>query len=187
MSQFEFITIAISIVMALGVSRLLDVLAPSLRPPRRSWIHVGWVVQRLLTHVIWWWGIWFLRDTAWTLPLFAFQLVGPVILYLQATALATPSSDAPMSWESRFFEIRVPFFLGNIALVLLSLATSSLYPTGPGTPVTPVLAPLLILGALHAAGIATRDPRAHLVIVALALVVQLLGLGSAVVNLVTPT
>jgi hypothetical protein len=182
-SHFEFITVAISIVLALGVSRLLDVLPLALRSPQRSWIHAGWVVQKFFNHVIWWWGIWLLHQTVWNLALFVLQLVGPVILYLQASALARPSDRLPTSWEARFFEIRVPFFLGNIALVLLTLANSSIFATSQAVP----LVPLLTLGALGVAGLATRSIQVHAAIVGLALLVQLVGLGSAAYRLAEGT
>ncbi|MBW2496917.1 MAG: hypothetical protein JRF61_06550 [Deltaproteobacteria bacterium] len=177
MNQFEFITVAISIVMALGVSRLLDALGPALRPGSRSWIHVGWIAQKFFNHVLWWWTIWYIRDAEWNLGLFVFELVGPVILYLQAAALAAPSEQSPLSWQDRFFEIRVPFFLGNLALVVITLsAPSALFDTAQDVPT----APLVFLGALAIAGLATRNIRAHMLIVAVALGVQFVALGSAV-------
>jgi len=178
-TQFEFVLVAISIVMALGVSRLLDVVGPALRRDRRSWIHVGWVVQKFFNHVLWWWSLWLGRESRWNLPLYLFGFGGPVVLYLQAPALATPSEDAPMSWQQRFFEIRVPFFVGNIVLVAITLVAQAA--VGGFSAVIP---PVLLLGLLAIVGLATTDIRVHAVIVILALTVQGVGLGGAL--LVTP-
>jgi hypothetical protein len=173
-TQFEFVLIAISIVMALGVSRLLDVLGPALRPDRRSWIHVGWVVQKFFNHILWWWSLWLARDAQWNLALYLFGFAGPIVLYLQASALATPSEDAPMSWQQRFFEIRVLFFLGNLGLVAIILAAEATFDG-----LSAARAPILLLGLCAIVGLATRDVRVHAGLVALALLVQALGLGGA--------
>jgi hypothetical protein len=174
MSQFEFITVAVSIVMALGVSRILDVIAPALRSPQRSWIHIGWVTQKFFNHVFWWWSLWSLRNLEWNLGFFVVELIAPVILYLQATALATPSKVNPDGWETRFFEIRVPFFLGNVGIVLTSFVIASF----GGLPNAPHVL-TAILGALALAGLATRQRLAHHLIVGAALLVQLVGFGRA--------
>jgi len=182
MSQFEFISVAVSMVMALGVSRLLDVIAPALRPLRRSWIHVGWVVQKFFNHVFLWWALWIARDSEWNLAYFVANLASPTILYLQAAALATPSEASPNSWEDRFFEIRVPFFLGNLGIVLVTLILSQLVEAP-----TESLVVLAILGGLSAAGLATRNVFIHHVIVGAALLLQLLGVGAALFELSSPS
>jgi len=181
-TQFEFITVAISIVLALGVSRLLDVFGPALRPDQRSWIHFGWVVHKFFNHLLWWWSLWLLRETRWNLGLFMFEMVGPVVLYLQATALATPSERTRASWEDRFFEIRLPFFAGNLVLVLVILGASHAADIAQEAP----LIPLALLGTLALAGLATRDARAHALIVAMALSIQVAGLGGAVFETQAP-
>jgi hypothetical protein len=44
-SEFEFFTVAISMILAFANRRLLDGLAPAISRERRYWIHVGWIVQ----------------------------------------------------------------------------------------------------------------------------------------------
>jgi hypothetical protein len=175
-TQFEFVLVAISIVMALGVSRRLDVMGPALRSDRRSWIHVGWVVQKFFNHIFWWWSLWLARDTHWNLALYLFAFIGPVVLYLQASAPATPSEDAPMSWQQRFFEIRVLFFVGNLVLVAITLAAGLVF--GASFPAA-LATTVLLLGLFAVVGLATENIQAHGVIVILALLVQAAGFGGA--------
>ena len=177
MTQFEYISIAISMVMALGVARLLDTLGPALRRESRSWIHVGWILQKFITHLLWWWGMWTARDADWNLGLYTAELVAPVILFLQASALARPSDRSPGSWEARFFEIRIPFFLGN--LVLAILAGGFVYYFGPGLPVAGMAFGI----GTAVAGLVLRDPRAHLVIVALSFLGAMTSYGLAMFTL----
>jgi hypothetical protein len=79
-----------------------------------------------------------------------------------------------MSWQQRFFEIRVPFFIGNLVLVAIALAAQAAFAAfSAGIP------PMLLLGVFAVVGLTTRDVRAHSVIVILALLVQAVGFGGA--------
>ena len=100
MSQFEFFAVAVSIILALGISRLLDGVLPALHKPRRYWTHFLWIVQKLLNHILWWWGTWAASSFEdWHLGWFIWTLMGPVVLYLQATALVTTDPNDVESWE----------------------------------------------------------------------------------------
>jgi hypothetical protein len=177
LSEFEFFTVAISIILALGIGRLLDGLAPALSIGPRYWIHVGWIVQKLLNHALWWWGVWAARNFEWNLAWFLWSLLGPAVLYLQAAALVTSTPSLVTSWKDRFFQIRPWFFAGNLALCALLLfqrdfnpEQSVLDPTGTG---------LLLLAVIAIIGIMSKNPGVQAVLVICALTVQILGLGAA--------
>jgi len=79
-----------------------------------------------------------------------------------------------MSWQQRFFEIRVPFFVGNLALVAITLASRAMF-----SAYSAAVAPVMLLGLVAIVGLATRDLRAHAVLVVAALLIQAAGLGGA--------
>lgn len=62
MTFFEYITVAVSIVLALAVARSIDGLRSALESNRRYWVHFAWVVIKLCNPIIFWWGIWGYRD-----------------------------------------------------------------------------------------------------------------------------
>jgi len=177
LSQFEFFAVAVSIILALGISRLLDGILPSLQASRRYWVHFLWVIQKLFNHLIWWWGTW-AANTAfeWNLAWFIWFVAGPIVLYLQVTALVPRTQENIISWEQHFYEIRRWFFLGNLAicgiLILGRIATPiDLLPS--------VTVGLVALASIALVGMATDNRRVHWVLVIAALSIQLLGLGTA--------
>jgi hypothetical protein len=80
------------------------------------------------------------------------------------------------SWRGRFFEIRPWFFAGNIALSSLFLVFR-VFSSEPL--VAPVPAGIVLLAALSAIGILTKNSGIHAVLVVSALTIQILGLGAA--------
>lgn len=177
MSQFEYFVVAVSIILALGISRLLDGVLPALQSPVRYWTHFLWIIQKLFNHILWWWGLWSISEFEnWHLGWFFYTIAGPIVLYLQATALVTTSPKDIESWEDHFFKIRIWFFAGNVAICAILILGRILTPV----PVLPsVTIGLIVLAAIGITGMAVESRRIHIGLVIAALAVQLLGLGSA--------
>lgn len=177
MSQFEFFAVAVSIILALGISRLLDGVLPSLHVSRRYWVHFLWIIQKLFNHILYWWGTWVANEFIdWNLAWFLWTLAGPIVLYLQATALVTTAPRDIESWEEHFFKIRSWFFSGNIAICGVLLLGRLLTPDPLSPAVTIGLIALISIGSI---GIISDNRRVHGVLVIAALSIQVLGLGSA--------
>lgn len=180
MTQFEFFAVAVSIILALGISRLLDGVLPSLHAARRYWVHFLWVLHKLLNHIIWWWGTWSANTfEGWNLAWFVWTLAGPIVLYLQATALVSTTPQYVESWEEHFFRIRKWFFSGNIAICGILLVGRVASPDVEVPMVTIGLMALLVLGII---GVVTDNRRVHGMIIAVALPIQVIGLGAAMFN-----
>ena len=179
MSHFEYIAVFVSIILALSVARLLDGIGPAIRSEGRYLVVVGWMVQKFVNIVLWWWTLWNARDAEWNLVLFLYELIVPLVFYLQCRALVTPSLTSPHDWRVRFEEIRIWFFVGNIVLVVSILLVPAMF-EGEGAMQMLDAAPALVVLLLVAiAGIAFRQERVQGVLVTIALVTQLLGLGAA--------
>ena len=95
---FEYLSVAIAIVVSFGVVRLLDGVSHAIDRDSRYWPHLVWVGLKLLHHFNVWWLLWSTRDVSWDYGRFLAQLAAPLILYLQATALVTPSPQSVESW-----------------------------------------------------------------------------------------
>lgn len=177
MTLFEYVTVAVSIVLSLGLVRLLDGLRLAVARARRYWVHALWVIIKLLNHILFWWALWNYREGVdWDLLSFAWVLLPPALLYLQATALVTRAPQEVPDWRAHFYEIRRWFFTINALLLIVTAAGSWLIGE------VPLLHPLrAVQGVLFVAsvgGVVSSSPRAHVFIVLLSLVFVALGFGS---------
>ncbi len=110
MTLFEFLSVAISIVLALSAAQLLTNFREVFDPTRRYWVHAIWVVHLLLIHVLTWWSLWAFRDVHWNLVTFGIILLPPGILFVCSSALVPSYASSVTSWEEHFFEVRRWFF-----------------------------------------------------------------------------
>ncbi len=179
MTLFEFVTVAVSIVLSFGIVRLLDGLRPAFDAGRRYWAHAIWLVITLNGHVMTWWTLWSLaRDVEWNYGRFLWLLVGPGILYLMSTALVTDEPRAVPSWRDHYFEIRRWFF-GTAALFSLNVhLTSYLLYGRPLLDTGSVLGVIILAGALL--GFWSSNPRLHGAIAVVLLALNFLGMGALV-------
>jgi len=147
MSHFEFNMIAVSMILAMGIGRILEGIVSALQPARRYWVHAGWLVILFSSMVMWWWTIWTFQGLEWNLGMFLLYLAIPVIWYLQVVALVSPSVSDTASCRVRFNEVRRWFMAGYFVAVALLIVGSLWRPNVEYEP--PVTA--LYLSALTAA------------------------------------
>jgi len=120
MTLFEFLTVALSIVLALSAGQLLTNIREVFDPNRRYWIHTLWVIHLLVTHVIIWWSFWAYRDVeSWNLATFSVALLPPGILLVCTSTLVPTYASTVASWEAHFFEVR-RWFLAARSLLMIS-------------------------------------------------------------------
>lgn len=123
MSHFEYVSIAIALVYALPVGRLLSGLSLSMTADRRYWVHTTWVSTLLLVCVMSWWTMWRLNEVSWTPIRFLWILSLPALLYVRANILLGRPGDEPDSYHDHFYEKRKLFFsigIGVAAWIALS-------------------------------------------------------------------
>ena len=170
MSHFEYVSVAIALIFALLVGRLLAGLSPSLESGRRYPVHATWVVVLLLASVMQWWVIWRTNQVTWTPIRFLWALAIPGIVFLRAGVLLTGRPDEVPSFRDHFFAHRLQFF----ALGVVGGAQAGLSPwvlgVVPWLEFAPVHPNASVLTLLSIAGLIFRDPKAHLLVVLLSLI-----------------
>jgi hypothetical protein len=117
MSAFEYLSVLISIILALGMTRVLAGVGEMLqaRSHRRLyWVHIIWILNVFTYLVIAWWVFYRWRnEQAWTFFLFVFVLISPTILYL-ASLLLFPREgavDESVDYKAHFYANHRAFFI----------------------------------------------------------------------------
>lgn len=172
MTHFEFISVAVSIVLALSAARLLTALPHVLAPGRRYWIHALWSLALLFAHMDFWWTIWIYREIdPWTFTGFAVVMLTPALLFLTVNSLVSDSPTTIASWRAHFYANRRVFFSLYLALVCsiplrqLTVLGDASAPQVEALPGLAVAALMLAGLAIPVLGIITTNERAHAFIV----------------------
>lgn len=97
MTLFEYVSVMVGIVLALGVSHLLDATSRILR--ERSWRELDplfsvWFLIQIGIHFEVWWALWSYHDLAvWDYMSFLYVIIGPVLLVIN-NGFLVPSQAA---------------------------------------------------------------------------------------------
>ncbi len=110
MSQFEYVSVAVSLVYALAFSRLLGSALAAFRSPARYSVHAAWLVAMFLVAAFAWWRFWIVREVDWSGPLFVYALVTPAVVSLLVSALIGDDVEKLGSYRDVFLRNRVRFF-----------------------------------------------------------------------------
>src|SRR3989442_11486588 len=117
MSPFEYLSVLISIVVALGMMRVLAGVGEMLKASSHRqiyWVHVLWIVNLFLYLVVAWWIFYRWRNQQpWTFFLFVFVLISPTILYLASVLLFPREGDLDelIDYKRHYYANHRAFFL----------------------------------------------------------------------------
>jgi hypothetical protein len=116
-SAFEYLSVLISIILALGMTRVLGGVGDMLqaRSQRRIyWVHAVWIINLFLYLVVAWWIFYRWRtQQPWTFFLFIFVLISPTLLYLASLLLFPRESDVDLSvdYKTHYYANHRAFFI----------------------------------------------------------------------------
>ncbi len=124
MTQFEFITVFVSILLALGVSDVLNSWGDQIRlrdKVTHYWLHTVWGILYLLMTIQAWWGMWRLRHkTDWTFLDNLIQLFPYMLLALIAYVLTPRLTDGQTDIREYYYK-NAPWVFGLGAVFLFGL------------------------------------------------------------------
>ncbi|MGI9204967.1 MAG: hypothetical protein ACR2Q3_13215 [Woeseiaceae bacterium] len=120
MEIFEFVLVMVSLVLAIGFTSLLSVVASMIshRQSRKiEWYPLIWIATLFLYVPGYWWSLWDFRSVQWTFPAYFFLLMMPTCLYIAMSLLGEAlDSEDNTSRVAAFDAVRIPFFLSLIAM-----------------------------------------------------------------------
>ena len=168
MAAFEYLSVLISIILALGMTRVLGGVGEMLqaRSHRRIyWVHAIWIINLFLYLVIAWWIFYRWRNQEpWRFLLFIFVLISPTLLYL-ASLLLFPREgdvDAAVDYKTHYYANHRAFFAIFSMFTVVDIADTLL----KGIPHFLALGkPYIISSVLYFSGMVTaaitRNERYH--------------------------
>jgi hypothetical protein len=125
MTLFEYLAVFVSIVVSLGVVRLLEGLPLVLSASRRHTVHAAWVACVLVLHAQVWWAFWsYSVGVTWTYGRFLLVLVPMALLFSLAVVLVPREAHGVPSWAEHFERTRAVFFI-LFACFLVSIGISN--------------------------------------------------------------
>lgn len=113
MSDFEYASVVVSIVLALGIADILRFLADTFRERagrKLYWVHLLWIVVLLQLHIEFWWRMWRFRDFVTVGPSLGLVLLGPAILFVTTRTLL-PAGPADSDFQALFYARKRLFFV----------------------------------------------------------------------------
>lgn len=123
MSFFEYVSVFVSIIVALGITQLLLGFSRVIERPRGQriyWVHLVWVVWLFLQLLFFWWAEFRLEGVEeWTFYGYSVVALLATALFLLSAILFPSGSYEGVDFEERFFERRRWFF--GLQLVWLGI------------------------------------------------------------------
>jgi len=160
LTLFEYLSVAVSIVLSLSAAQILSSIRAVLQPDKRYWVHVVWVVIALYSHIVLWWEFWAFRDVAaWSLGRFALVLVNPGLLFVASNALVHADSDKHRTWEDHFYSVRRSLFVTFAMLMVVSILRD--WVLLDARVEFPRLLPEAAMTLIYGVGLASKSKRIH--------------------------
>lgn len=177
MSDFEYASVVVSIVLALGIADVLRFLADTFRESsgrKLYWVHLLWIFILLQLHLEFWWRMWSFRELIAVGPGLALVLVGPAMLFV-ATRTLLPAGAADSDLQTLFFRRKTLFF---VMLALLNVWALMLSPwsvgIAPNESITVFIGIFVVVMALFVACILSTNQLLHKGVVSLVFALEIL-------------
>lgn len=126
MTQFEFVSVAQSLLCSLIAVRLFSGFVGMHRTIQSYIVYTVWIVLGAVSVTINWWIFWSFRDVDWNYMRFLIALSPTFFFYLQAAVLVPTDRSSITSWRDYFYEIKNAFF-SFLFFYSLALAATSYF------------------------------------------------------------
>ena len=165
MSDFEFLSVFISIIIGFGLTRLLGGLGRAYhfrRTNRMDVVHVAWTIAVLFILILNWWVILLWRDVdGWTFTQFFFLILWTSSMYVLALALYPPDVARDVDYRELFENNRTWFLATWTVMCVLDMTVT--YMREQGWPEPTYIAFVLHYGLITLTGIFVRNRKYDLI------------------------
>ena len=126
MSPFEYVSVLISLILGLGITYILTGVAGLIKNWGKLKIYypyIIWILLVFIMHIHEWWESYSLKSLdSWSLPLFLFTILYPIILFVLANLIFPDSwTEENIDLKAFYFLIFPKFFFFIILLSLVSI------------------------------------------------------------------
>ena len=144
MSLFEYVTVMVSMILALALGQLLMSASSLAKNRHRVILHVPyvlWLVLLFLSLINHWWSLWDLREIQWTYLSFVYILIAPTFVFFANGLLVHEGpDDTPINLPLEFERVRPLFMALMIGYVTAMWFDGPLFAGQP---------PLGMVGIMH--------------------------------------
>ena len=164
MSQFEYVTVFLSILLALAAAEILAGLGRLIRERehiRIYWVHVAWMLLMILAVTQSWWVIWNVRAHEFTSFFEFLVIVVPRMIWVLVAFLLSPpiSPGEPFDLRDYYFRhIRWVALLGAVGLFGIAFSRAALGVENALSPVNGIR--VVVIGILVSLGF-SKNPKIH--------------------------
>jgi len=164
---FAYIVTLAAVINGLGIVRWLTAFAEYLKRKQSLNIQHFWIFNLLagyqfIIHIMMWWMLWGMRDSAnFNFLTYLFLLSGPVLLFLSSSLLTPNVESDDIDISHHFSEIR-PLYSTVLALFWVWAITIWPVLRGALAPAAPLLALFLTMAVILRA---TANPKVHGIVV----------------------
>ena len=122
MTIFEFLSIAVSIVLALALGKLITATPHIFKRETRHLVHGGFFLVTNLAVLAMWWHVWTLSEKeTWNFLEFLVMMGSPIALYSAAQILVSHEPSEVRSWEEYFAGAYHWFFGALLASTIFAM------------------------------------------------------------------
>lgn len=166
MTPFEYISLLTSIVLALGITRILTGIGKIVQlrgSIRIYWVHLVWIVNVLLWLLLNWWILYRWRTfEQWSFFLFLFVLVSPVVAFLLSVLLVPDPLESGADLKQHYYANHRWFFVLAALLPVVDAVDTLLKGWAHFSAQGPLyIVTLSLIFVLSVIGAATRRERFH--------------------------
>ena len=174
MSQFEYVMIMVSLILALALAQALRGLSEIVTSNKRYWPHAIWLVTFVLLILQAWWAYWdFNVIEIWTVTAYIATMIMPVILFASIYLLVPATREADIDWRNHFYSVRPWFFVLGFLILSMGIFITTWYFD------TPLLHPYRVFHAIFLGiwivGIMSASERVHKALAVLMMVSTILS------------
>ena len=130
MSEFEFISVVISLIVGLGIAQLLSGLGQAVHERKEApldEVHLAWTATVFLNLVLNWWVLFSWRDhQVWSFTVFLALILWAVAIYLLVVLLYPARKPATETWSAVYASNRQWFLAAFAAFASADICVTAL-------------------------------------------------------------